>query len=665
MDGLERQGELIVAPGEELVLRLTVQQALGGPEQIDEDCTLVVTITVQHEHEDPPVAQGAAAAPKRKGRGRFLTAKLTERVDAPTMSDMSAALMQEGHRSLRQTVLTQMLSLIDHVCHDHADQTQRPDALLGDTSWEERQRQAARVQRARRLVMRARDGDGTAAAAILGDDMDQPAETRTGVHGEMSLAVWAVVALEVIGQALWGRVKGAVLKTAGGCCVALGALAYIARHASAGNVAGLLGAARNAAVSLLLLGGLAAYGLGAASVGATRYSATPRRWSWRSLRPRRLPGAAAGHSLVCKLAWRLGRSATILSREDILPAEKVEADSELVMFELASAVDPTQLRQMRSSEAGWRTVEVEPQVVIVQLDTADRALRRRINDVEEHIHALSEGIDETEAVVSSEPFLLHDRPRRLKLWLRCFQSLQMPVDLFSRYFGEHISVYFDFVESYIKALQPVALGGLALWLLEARWPDSRPAVVANTVYRAVISVWSLVVVRQLDRRQQRQMKRSTSKKWSSLKLRVSKIPAQVPTRRRVWLYLRSVGVTAGMLAVAFGAVVSCLNLQGLMNPDHTGALWVRRLRIERIARLSGPGAVFDAAVSSRSMVPLMLHSCLVAGLNRIYRSVAIWLTEREGHGSPEQVQNHVVLKRVFFETIDGTQTFVADGAAAH
>ena len=134
------------------------------------------------------------------------------------------------------------------------------------------------------------------------------------------------------------------------------------------------------------------------------------------------------------------------------------------------------------------------------------------------------------------------------------------------------SVYFDFVESYIKALQPVALGGLALWLLEARWPDSRPAVVANTVYRAVISVWSLVVVRQLDRRQQRQMKRSTSKKWSSLKLRVSKTPPEVPTRRRVWLFLRSVGVTAGMLAVAFGAVVSCLNLQGLMNPDHTGAL---------------------------------------------------------------------------------------------
>ena len=61
------------------------------------------------------------------------------------------------------------------------------------------------------------------------------------------------------------------------------------------------------------------------------------------------------------------------------------------------------------------------------------------------------------------------------------------------------------------------------------------------------------------------------------------------------------------------------------------------------------------------MVPLMLHSCLVAGLNRIYRSVAIWLTEREGHSSPEQVQNHVVLKRVFFETIDGTQTSVADG----
>ena len=110
MDGLERQGELIVAPGEELVLRLTVQQALGGSEQIDEDCTLVVTIAVQHEDEDPPVAQGAAAASKRKGRGRFLTAKLTERVEAPTMSDMSAALMQEGHRSLRQTVLT--LSLI-------------------------------------------------------------------------------------------------------------------------------------------------------------------------------------------------------------------------------------------------------------------------------------------------------------------------------------------------------------------------------------------------------------------------------------------------------------------------------------------------------------------------------------------------------------------------
>jgi hypothetical protein len=53
------------------------------------------------------------------------------------------------------------------------------------------------------------------------------------------------------------------------------------------------------------------------------------------------------------------------------------------------------------------------------------------------------------------------------LWLACFKSMRLPTDLFREYFGDRVSLYFEVTEGYIRTLQPLAVAGVVLWLIEA------------------------------------------------------------------------------------------------------------------------------------------------------------------------------------------------------
>jgi hypothetical protein len=47
-------------------------------------------------------------------------------------------------------------------------------------------------------------------------------------------------------------------------------------------------------------------------------------------------------------------------------------------------------------------------------------------------------------------------------------------------------------------------------------------------------------------------------------------------------------------------------------------------------RHSEPGGIFDSRFTIRSLVPTLLHSCLIGFLNKLYQAVSAWLTNREG-----------------------------------
>ena len=128
-------------------------------------------------------------------------------------------------------------------------------------------------------------------------------------------------------------------------------------------------------------------------------------------------------------------------------------------------------------------------------------------------------------------------------------------------------------------------------------------------------------------------------------------------------YGLSVIVTAGMLALAFGAMVCSLNLQGYIKDQ----LWTERyFYIKPLAELAEEGQIFDPLQTGRALfgfeeatgvylfplVPVIGHVVVILTLNTIYKTVAEWLTSIEPHSEEAAAERSMQLKRFFFEAFD-------------
>mmetsp|Transcript_39101 Transcript_39101/g.116825 ORF Transcript_39101/g.116825 Transcript_39101/m.116825 type:complete len:417 (+) Transcript_39101:1-1251(+) len=124
--------------------------------------------------------------------------------------------------------------------------------------------------------------------------------------------------------------------------------------------------------------------------------------------------------------------------------------------------------------------------------------------------------------------------------------------------------------------------------------------------------------------------------------------------QKLGAYCLSAVVTAGMLCVAFLVMVCSLNLQGYME-EHVTSL-ERIFYIPALARLAQPGSLFDQDQTEYfgllAYVPALLHSQVIAQLNKAYSRISEWLTENENHRLEEDHENSMILKRFFFEAFD-------------
>jgi cytochrome bd-type quinol oxidase subunit 2 len=128
-------------------------------------------------------------------------------------------------------------------------------------------------------------------------------------------------------------------------------------------------------------------------------------------------------------------------------------------------------------------------------------------------------------------------------------------------------------------------------------------------------------------------------------------------------YGLSVGVTCMMLALAFGAMVCSLNLQGYIHNQ----LWTERyFYVESLAKLAEEGQIFDPNQTGRELfgfetatgvylfplIPVLGHVVVILTLNPIYSSVAEWLTSIEPHAEERAAERSMQLKRFGFEAFD-------------
>ena len=77
------------------------------------------------------------------------------------------------------------------------------------------------------------------------------------------------------------------------------------------------------------------------------------------------------------------------------------------------------------------------------------------------------------------------------------------------------------MEQYIRALWPLSVAGVVLWLIEARArrgrPNSSQASSARMAFRLLTNIWTLVVVYKVDQKQHVSATGTASHHWERVR----------------------------------------------------------------------------------------------------------------------------------------------------
>eukprot|EP01137_Pigoraptor_chileana_P028268 Opistho-2@11958 len=251
------------------------------------------------------------------------------------------------------------------------------------------------------------------------------------------------------------------------------------------------------------------------------------------------------------------------------------------------------------------------------------------------------------AVVESF-FPLHDKPEKLSLrkeFMRVW-GFSHPINRVRAYFGEGVALYFAWMDTYCMWLTFPAAVGVLVWLIDSANMDT--SVIMPT-YAALVIVWAALFLRFWERASATYAHtwntRETKEKADLVRLAFYGEPRKSPVtgaeevhfplwKRRV-RQLCSGAITLMMLTVALGVMFVLLNLQGLSEPGAFGY-------IHPLDGLSG----------RLHFVPSLLHVVLVLILNRIYRGVAMHLTEWENYRTVSEHEDALIFKRFLFESLD-------------
>ncbi|CAK9053730.1 Anoctamin-10 (Transmembrane protein 16K) [Durusdinium trenchii] len=256
---------------------------------------------------------------------------------------------------------------------------------------------------------------------------------------------------------------------------------------------------------------------------------------------------------------------------------------------------------------------------------------------------------------------------RRSMWKEAIWMALTPVDRIQRYFGSEVALYFAWLNHFTLWLVAPAAVGLLFYLRMHFFGftvDDDPFL---PFYSLFVVFWGMCFLRSWDRHCAVQAwhwnvhgveNRPEHRAEFVGELRTSRVTGQLhryyPEGKRFLAYALSVLVTSLMLAISFCVMICSLNLQGFMEESVTSLEQI--FYIAPLARLADHGAIFDPNQKEYfgllAFGPIVLHVFAIMNLNKLYRSVAEWLTEQENHELLEHHQSSLMAKRFMFEAFD-------------
>jgi hypothetical protein len=260
-----------------------------------------------------------------------------------------------------------------------------------------------------------------------------------------------------------------------------------------------------------------------------------------------------------------------------------------------------------------------------------------------------------------QPLHSKDRHGRTeKMFKVAMKAWLVPTDMVRKYYGDHVAIYFEWMNHLLKWLGAAGLFGLVVTVLNHIF-DFDMNSPFNVFYSAFIVIWSVLFVIKWK------MRRTELKvKWDLYHMEqdeedmrkqfvgipeinpvTGRIEPQYSSYRRSLNYMQSFIMCAPYFGIAFGAQIIFLNLTGIITPSHKQASWL----IPQLADLAVEGAFFDVN-SNMAILISIFQSVVVMILNKLFSQMAEKSTERENHRTQTAYNNSLILKRFVFEFCD-------------
>ncbi|KRX05106.1 hypothetical protein PPERSA_06740 [Pseudocohnilembus persalinus] len=268
-------------------------------------------------------------------------------------------------------------------------------------------------------------------------------------------------------------------------------------------------------------------------------------------------------------------------------------------------------------------------------------------------------------------------------------------DGIEKYYGEDISIYYEFAKYYYKFLLPVAVLGLASYILDNYYYIILPYIfkgyteqnelmkiqqeiefnsdeniqinsqvihpplqIFSFIYGIIVLIWLTIFCKFWTRKEN-----ELAMKYGTLGDKLNKLdrnlqfvgnlcidavtglPTQYyPKKKRIFFYFLSLLEAIPLLMITFFIKISMFNITGLINKENS------ILYIQFIADLNKKGGMlYD--IPFINQITTFIMTLLIFKMNLFYQTIAKNSTERENHKTNYDFNNSLLLKRFIFEFI--------------